>query len=135
MKRGFTLIEILVVVGIIGLLAAFLLPTFLGSQDRAREAAVKGVMHNVQTAVETYNLENLTYPLGTEIALRNLFDNYLSVGGYMVDLPKNPFTNQSYKEDDTSGRIMYSYNATSGGYIMAGYKRNGTSKLLELKNM
>ena len=44
-EKGFTLVEILVVIGIIGLLIAFLVPSLLGARDRAKEAGVKAVMH------------------------------------------------------------------------------------------
>jgi type II secretion system protein G len=76
-RKGFTLIEILVVIGIIGLLAVFLVPNLLGAQDRAKETAVKAVMHSLQLAVEAYNMENDSYPVargaGVENCARTIF--------------------------------------------------------------
>lgn len=135
MRKGFTLVEILVVIGIIGLLAVFLVPNLLGARDRGKEAAVKGVMHSVQLAIESYNMENEVYPLGNNITLKSLCENYLMGGGYIADVPTNPFTGQKYTDADTAGKIVYSYNDSTGAYTLTGYKRNGISKLLELTNM
>ncbi len=134
-RQGFTLIEILIVIGIIGLLSAFLVPNLLGARDRAKEAAVKGVMHTVQLAVESYQMENEVYPLGTNIPLESLAKNYLIGGGYLASVPKNPFTGAEYTDADTAGRIIYNYDDATGAYTITGYKRNGTTKILELTNL
>ena len=134
-KNGFTLIEILVVIGIIGLLAVFMVPNLLGAQDRAKEAAVKSVMHSIQLAIEAYNMENYTYPIAKTIDLKNLVVNYLSAGGYMIEVPKNPFTGKPYIESDVAGRVIYDYNTVSGKYTLTGYKRNGETQILTLSNM
>jgi general secretion pathway protein G len=135
MRKGFTLVEILVVIGIIGLLAVFLVPNLLGARDRAKETAVKGVMHTVQLAIEAYQMENNVYPLGSNIPLESLCKNYLMSGGYIASVPKNPFTGKEYVDGDAAGKIVYDHNDATGAYVMAGYKRNGISKLLELTNM
>lgn len=136
MKRhGFTMIELLIVMGIIGLLAIFLVPNLLGAKDRAKEAAVKGVMHSVQIAVEAYEMENQTYPLENNAGLETLCNNYLLVGGYIASIPKNPFTGQEYKDTDAQGKIIFSYDDVSGKYTLTGYNRTGTKKIIELTNM
>jgi general secretion pathway protein G len=135
MKKGFTLVEILVVIGIIGLLAVFLVPNLLGARDSAKEAAVKGVMHTVQLAIEAYQMENNVYPLGTNVLLESLCRNYLMAGGYLAAVPKNPFTGQEYTDADVAGKIVYHYNDATGSYVLTGYKRNGFTKVLELTNM
>lgn len=134
-NNGFTLLELLIVIGIIGLLAAFLVTNIFGAQDKAKEAAVKSVMHSVQLAVEAYQMENLTYPVAHNISLYNLCANYLINGGYISSIPKNPFTGQEYKDSDVSGKIIYDYNEVDNKYVLTGYKRNGISKILELTNM
>lgn len=134
-KKGFTLIEMLVVIGIIGILAGFLYPAFMGAQNKAKEAAVKAVMHSVQLAVETYNMENNTYPIAGKISLKALYDEYLQPGEYLSEIPKNPFTNKFYSDGDSSGKILYSYDAGKNIYTITGYKRNGFSKVQELSNM
>jgi general secretion pathway protein G len=135
MKNGFTLIELLVVIAIISILAAFMMPNFLGVQDRAKEAGVKAVMHSIQLAVESYNMENEAYPMGNNIPLRELIDNYLVQGGYVTAIPKNPFTGKEYTVSDNAGKIIYIYDDSTASYKLIGYKRNGFSKLLELSNM
>ncbi len=134
-KDGFTLIEILVVIGIIGLLAVFLVPNILGVQDRGKEAAVKSVMHSVQLAIEAYNMENSTYPVGKNIPLRSLCVNYLMAGDFIAKVPDNPFTGREYQDSDAAGKIVYNYNEIDNKYTLVGYKRNGFSKILELSNM
>ena len=135
MKKGFTLVEILVVIGIIGLLAVFMVPNLLGARDRAKEAAVKGVMHTAQLAIEAYQMENEVYPMAKNVALESLAKNYLMPGGYLASVPKNPFTGKEYTDADVAGKVIYSYDDPSGKYTLTGYKRNGTSKTLDLSNM
>ncbi|MBU1026386.1 MAG: prepilin-type N-terminal cleavage/methylation domain-containing protein [Candidatus Margulisbacteria bacterium] len=135
MKKGFTMIELLVVMGIIGLLAVFLVPKLMGAKDQAKSAAVKSVMHSVQLAVEAYELENQVYPLEKSIALESLCKNYLLVGGYIASIPQNPFTGKEYKDADLAGKIIYKYDDSTGKYTLSGYNRTGLKKVLELSNM
>ncbi len=61
-KKAFTLIELLIVVAIIGILAAIALPNFLNAQLRAKIARVEGDLHAMKTAIEMYRTDNSGYP-------------------------------------------------------------------------
>lgn len=58
-NKGFTLIELMIVVVIIGILAAIAIPNFISMQDRAKEGSVKSNMHTLQLAVEDYAVQNV----------------------------------------------------------------------------
>ena len=96
---GFTLIEIMVVVVIIGLLAAVILPNVLGNVDKAGIAKAKQDIRTIQTALVMFKLDNFIYPT-TEMGLKALKEkpdsplikNWRS-GGYLQSLSKDPWKN------------------------------------------
>ena len=94
--RGFTLIEIMVVVIIIGLLAAVIVPQVISKVDDARIAKAKEDIQSLETALTEYRLDNSTYPT-TEEGLQALVKqpNDPSVthwhGPYVQRLSKDPW--------------------------------------------
>ncbi|MCX7016786.1 MAG: type II secretion system protein [Candidatus Sumerlaeota bacterium] len=64
-NRAFTLIELLIVVGIIAILAAIAVPNFLEAQTRAKVSRVASDFHALHTALECYCVDNNTYPQRT----------------------------------------------------------------------
>jgi len=64
-RRGFTLIELLIVVVIIGILAAIAVPKFASTKGKAYAAALKGDLHNLATAEESYFYVWFTYTTDT----------------------------------------------------------------------
>ena len=99
-QHGFTLIEIMVVVIILGILAAIVAPNVIGRVGDAQIAAAKQDLRGIENALKFYRLDNFRYPT-TEQGLRALVTrpNDPNVknwkqGGYLDRLPKDPWGNQ-----------------------------------------
>ena len=65
-QTGFTLIEIMVVVAIIGILALVIVPNVVGKDDQARVTTTKASLSSVANALELYKLDNYRYPTTEE---------------------------------------------------------------------
>lgn len=97
---GFTLIEIMVVMVILGILAALIVPKIMGRPDEARIVAAKQDMSSIMQALKLYKLDNLRYPT-TEQGLQALVKKPTSTpepnnwksGGYLERLPIDPWGN------------------------------------------
>src|SRR5579864_9456211 len=100
MQRGFTLIEIMVVVVIMGILAALIVPKLMGRTDDARILAARQDIATLMQALKLYKLDNRRYPT-TEQSLQALVVKPTSgppadgwkTGGYIDKLPKDPWGN------------------------------------------
>lgn len=97
-QRGFTLIEIMVVVVIMGILAALVVPKLMGRTDDARIIAAKQDVATIMQGLKLYRLDNQRYPT-TEQGLQALITKPVSgpdangwkTGGYLDKLPKDPW--------------------------------------------
>ncbi|HVT35844.1 MAG TPA: type II secretion system major pseudopilin GspG [Nevskiaceae bacterium] len=115
---GFTLIEIMVVVVILGILAAVVVPKIMDAPVKARIAKAKQDISALESALEYYKLDNFSYP-STQQGLEALVNkpggdpqphNY-KAGGYIKSLPKDPWGNPyQYLSPGVKGEIdIFSY--------------------------
>lgn len=97
-EEGFTLVELMVVIVIIGLLATVVIVNVLPSQDRAMKEKAKADIALIEQSLDRYRLDNFTYPK-TEEGLQALMTPPASVaqsgrypaGGYLRRLPNDPW--------------------------------------------
>jgi general secretion pathway protein G len=97
-ESGFTLIEIMVVMVILGLLVAVVAPNILGRGEEARIGVAKTQLRNISSALDLYKLDNFNYP-STEQGLEALVSKpsgspeakNWNKGGYLPSVPKDPW--------------------------------------------
>ena len=101
-QAGFTLIELMVVIVILGLLAGVIIPRFMGETDKAKVATTKMQIASLESALKMYKLDNGSYP-STEQGLQALVESPTAgnlptnwrKGGYLEKgkVPKDPWKN------------------------------------------
>ena len=105
-ERGFTLIELMIVMAIIGILSAIAIPSFVRSVQRAKEAALKEDLHTMRSAIDSYTVDKQQAP-------QSLDD--LVQAGYMKTIPKDPMTNRNDTWITGESDTMTDINETQGG--------------------
>jgi general secretion pathway protein G len=140
-QRGFTLIEIMVVVVILSVLGALVVPQIIDKVDVAKVKRAQSDIRAIQTALDLYRLDNFKYPT-TEQGLQALvkqpadptITNY-AASGYLKSLPKDPWGNvYQYVSPGTDGRdydiITYGRDGKPGG---EGYDADISTSTLDQK--
>lgn len=110
-RSGFSLVELVVVVLIVGILAAVAAPKMFNTSAKAKESAAKASLSVVRNAIELYNSENGSYPAsGT---LPTALANYIK-----GPFPKSPYTNTAVVKDGNSqgGAEAWVYEASTGNF-------------------
>jgi general secretion pathway protein G len=121
-QRGFTLIEIMVVIAILGILAALIVPKIMSRPDEARRVAAKADIGSIMQSLNLYRLDNGRYPT-QEQGLRALVEkpttepvpNNWKGGGYMDRVPMDPWGKEyQYLNPGVHGEVdIFSYGADS----------------------
>lgn len=107
-NKGFTLVELLVVISLIGILSTLVIANLNSARERARDAQRKSDLRNIQTALRLYYNDNAGYPASSSY-------NIVACNGtctwgsawvnssttYMNILPKDPLSTQSYRYTST----------------------------------
>ncbi|HHF0501378.1 type II secretion system major pseudopilin GspG [Vibrio diabolicus] len=111
-QHGFTLLEVMVVVVILGILASFVVPNLLGNKEKADQQKAITDIVALENALDMYKLDNSVYPT-TDQGLEALVSkpsnpeprNYRD-GGYIKRLPNDPWGNQyQYLSPGDNGTI------------------------------
>lgn len=106
-RKGFTLVEILIVVVILGILAAIVIPQFTNASTAAKESNLKSNLQTVRAQIELYKLDNNDVPPASAAALAAALAD---TGGktYLKTMPDNPFTGHNIVgADKASGDWVY----------------------------
>lgn len=96
-QKGFTLIEVMIVVAILGVLATLVVVSVGGQDDKARQAAAKSDLQAISQALDLFKLDNFRYPT-TDQGLEALVDKPDNArnwpeGGYLRKSPTDPWEN------------------------------------------
>ena len=133
MKSGFTLVEILIVVVILGILAAIVIPQFTDAATEAKESSLKTDLQAVRSQIELYKIQHTDALPGdgganfyqcmegkTDVD-GDVWSSGVSYGPYMQSLPKNPFNDfNSVEIDGTVGNDSDGWHfTTSTGLFQA----------------
>ena len=123
-RRGFTLIELMVVIVILGILAGLIVPRIMGRPEEAKQLKAKMQIESLETAIKLYQLDNGAYP-GTEQGLQALVEQPETgnvpkkwrTGGYLEKgrLPKDPWGNE----------FIYLSPGVQGDYDIISYGSDG----------
>ncbi|HLX36430.1 MAG TPA: type II secretion system major pseudopilin GspG [Candidatus Binataceae bacterium] len=119
-QDGFTLIEIMVVILILGLLATIVVQSLRGATDKAKRVKAQADISEIKTGLDRYYLDMGSYPT-TEQGLTALVSppstgatgastNY-ETGGYLQSIPKDPWGNNYAYQSDGNSYLLKSFGA------------------------
>jgi general secretion pathway protein G len=105
-ERGFTLVELMIVMTIIGILASIAIPSYIRSVQKAKEAVLREDLHTLRTSIDSYTVDK-------EKAPQSLDD--LVQAGYLKTIPNDPMTSRSDTWITSQSDTMTDLNETQGG--------------------
>ncbi len=105
-ESGFTLVELMIVMTIIGILAAIAIPSYIRAVQKAKEAVLREDLHTMRTAIDSYTVDK-------EKAPDSLDD--LVQAGYLKSIPIDPMTSSADTWITSESDTMTDINETEGG--------------------
>ncbi len=111
-KKGFTILELLIVIAVIAILVGIALPRFKGMRDEGNYARAKGELRTLQTGVESYYIHSGSYPASDTLSVLTTASPTI-----ISALPTDPFTsgsNYGYKKS-ANGNYYVIYSVGVGG--------------------
>ncbi len=115
-RKAFTLVEILIVVVILGILAAIVVPQFTNATQDAQAGNIKAQLDTLNNQLELYRARNNAYPTDFLAGGATAWDT-MKTGGYVKDAPRNPFNgSSSVGSTDASDGWYWYLDTTTGNY-------------------
>ena len=105
-ESGFTLIELMIVMAIIGLLSTIAIPIYLRAVQRAKEAVLREDLHTMRSAIDSYTVDKEKAPQGLDDLVQ---------AGYLKSIPKDPITTPSDTWITGQSDTLTDINETQGG--------------------
>lgn len=118
-EHGFTLIELMVVMLIIGVLAAIAIPNFVASIKNAKEAVLKEDLHVMRNAIDSYTMDKQKAPQSLDDLVQS---------GYLREIPQDPMTHSKETWVTTTDDTLESIDQTEPGVndVHSGSQEVGT---------
>ena len=117
--NGFTLVELMVVMLIIGVLAAIAIPSYVASVKNAKEAVLKEDLHVIRNAIDSYTMDKQKAPQSLDDLVQS---------GYLREIPKDPMTHSTETWVTTTDDTLESIDQTEPGIndVHSGSQEVGT---------
>ena len=106
MDAGFTLVELMIVMAIVGVLAVVAIPSYVGAVRQAREAVLKEDLHVMRAAIDSYTADKQKAPQSLDDLVNE---------GYLKKIPVDPMTRTAESWQTTTSDALHSLDQTDPG--------------------